>query len=636
MTHLYRCLLIISLILAHLSLNTAHAQQRVWQSKITDEQMWQALSKNERDAEFSKFVIDVKTNKIYFVDAHVFKLHIDFGLEVLLKKPRTYESIKSFNLNYGTQKPQFILGYLTHYPKLNLWTYSFWEGDTIQAADVAKTHRILSKTFFVANLTYRPDSLSQEKMAKGLKPYKINVITNDKIYQNLPFQAFQTGEAIGRLRIVPPHSSMDVMDFATTDIVLLQEAYPDISPVAGIMTTQFSTPLAHVNLRASAWGIPSAGYKNGAQEFAALNGQIVYYSVTEKGLNLRAANAEEVTKFYQVSIEQRHVKLPVVDINFKELKSLNNIRASEVNRFGTKTANLGEIAFAKKSLVNVPTGFGVPFYYYLQHIQANNLQPRIDAMLADARFKTDTTWRREQLSALKQAIIDAPINATQFAAIEQTWQKRLQGKGVFVRSSTNAEDLKGFNGAGLYDTVPNIKTGDALQTAIKTVWASIWNERAVNERNFAGIDHKEVFPAVLIQTGVNATAAGVLLTTDIWGHNPNTYTINAKWGLGIRVVEGQKVPEQVLYDTSNHGTRIISRSNETTMLVFDAKNGVREVATPGGDTILTEARARRLGEAVDQIIPLFPRDAPLDVEWVLEGEKIWLVQARPYVTKPSK
>ena len=135
---------------------------------------------------------------------------------------------------------------------------------------------------------------------------------------------------------------------------------------------------------------------------------------------------------------------------------------------------------------------------------------------------------------------------------------------------------------------------------------------------------------------MNATAAGVLLTTDIWGHNPHTYTINAKWGLGIRVVEGQKIPEQILYDTSNNGTRIISRSNETTMLVFDAKNGVREVATPGGDTILTEARARRLGEAVDQIIPLFPRDAPLDVEWVLEGEKIWLVQARPYVTKPSK
>ncbi len=101
------------------------------------------------------------------------------------------------------------------------------------------------------------------------------------------------------------------------------------------------------------------------------------------------------------------------------------------------------------------------------------------------------------------------------------------------------------------------------------------------------------------------------------------------------MVEGQKIPEQVLYDSSNQGTRIISRSNETTMLVFDPKNGVREVPTPAGDTILTEARAQRLGEAVDKIIPLFSRDTPLDIEWVLEGEKIWIVQARPYVTKSN-
>lgn len=126
-----------------------------------------------------------------------------------------------------------------------------------------------------------------------------------------------------------------------------------------------------------------------------------------------------------------------------------------------------------------------------------------------------------------------------------------------------------------------------------------------------------------------------MLTTDIWGHNPHTYTINAKWGLGIRVVEGQKIPEQVLYDSSNHGTRIISRSSETTMLVFDPKNGVREVATPAGQTILTEARAQVLGEAVDKIIPLFSTDTPLDIEWVIEGEKVWIVQARPYVTQPA-
>ena len=148
-----------------------------------------------------------------------------------------------------------------------------------------------------------------------------------------------------------------------------------------------------------------------------------------------------------------------------------------------------------------------------------------------------------------------------------------------------------------------------------------------------GMNHREVYPGVLIQTAVNASAAGVLLTTDIWGHNPHTYTINAKFGLGMRVVEGQKIPEQILYDASNHGTRIISRSNETTMLVFDPKNGVREVPTPAGDTILTESRARALGDAVQPLIRLFSSDAALDVEWVLEGEKIWIVQARPYVVK---
>lgn len=181
--------------------------------------------------------------------------------------------------------------------------------------------------------------------------------------------------------------------------------------------------------------------------------------------------------------------------------------------------------------------------------------------------------------------------------------------------------------------MPNVKTEAALEDAIKKVWASVWNERAVNERSFVGIDHRQVYPAVLIQTGVNATAAGVLLTKDIWGHNPNTYFINAKWGLGMRVVEGTRVPEQVLYDARNYGTRIISRSSESTMLIFDETNGVREVATPKGDTILTEVRARRLGEAVDKIIPLFSSETALDVEWVLEGEQIWIVQARPYVNK---
>ncbi len=611
-------------------------EQAVWQPTLTSQADWQRLSKPERDAEFTKFVLDVKTGKMYYFDANVFNLHIDFGLGVLLKQPRTYESVKAFNLNYGTVKPQFILGYLTHYPKLNLWTYSFWEGDTITAKDVARSHRALQKTFITTNIKFRPDSHKQERMARGLKSMHIPVITNDQIYLNLPFTAFNSGETTGVLRILPADSQLDTLSFKTTDIVVLQEAYPDISPVAGIITTQFSTPLAHVNLRASAWGIPNAGYKAAATEFAALNNQVVHYRVNEQGLQLRAAHADEIQAFEQHLTSTKSVTLPPADLQTRALKPLSQIRARDVAVYGTKTANLGEIASHGLKDVHVPDGFGLPFYYYAAHITDHGIQANIDQMLADARFNTDVLWRREQLLQLQQQIQNAPISPEHLRSMVQKWQSQLGGKGVFVRSSTNAEDLKGFNGAGLYDTVPNVKTSEALEAAIKKVWASVWNERAVNERAFAGIAHNQVYPAVMIQTGVNASAAGVLLTTDIWGHNPHTYTINAKWGLGIRVVEGQKIPEQVLYDTSNHGTRIISRSSETSMLVFDPKNGVKEVRTPAGDTILTEARAQRLGDAVDKIIPLFSPDSPLDIEWVLEGEKIWIVQARPYVTVPIK
>lgn len=611
------------------------AVQSVWVPKVDSLETWQQLSKHERDAEFSKFFLDVKTGRMYFVDANVFPLHIDFGLSVLLKQSRTPDSVKNFNRNYGANKPQFIMGYLTHYPKLDLWTFSFWEGDAIGRNDVMKTYYALRKTFF-ANLSFRPDSLRQEQMAESLKVTNIPVVYNDKIYQDLPFVAFNTGKALGTLRIVPPESQIEDMNFETTDIVLLQAAYPDISPVAGIITTQFSTPLAHVNLRASAWGIPNASLKSAAQDFASLDNQIVSYQVSEQGLVLQAASDEEVALFKAQVQEEKNVLLPTVDLNEREFKPLQRIQAKDAVRYGAKTANLGQIASRNLKNVYVPSGFGVPFYYYTEHIKANHLQPLIDEMLNDPRFKNDAKWRREQLEHLQKAIIAAPISKNMMEGVTDNWQRYLKGVGVFVRSSTNAEDLKGFNGAGLYDSVPNVKTNAALEEAIKKVWASVWNERAVNERSFVGIDHRQVYPAVLIQTGVNATAAGVLLTTDIWGHNPNTYFINAKWGLGMRVVEGQKVPEQVLYDANNHGTRIISRSSESTMLVFDEENGVREIPTPAGNTILTEARARRLGDAVGAIIPLFSKETPLDVEWVLDGEKIWIVQARPYVGNASK
>jgi phosphoenolpyruvate synthase/pyruvate phosphate dikinase len=124
----------------------------------------------------------------------------------------------------------------------------------------------------------------------------------------------------------------------------------------------------------------------------------------------------------------------------------------------------------------------------------------------------------------------------------------------------------------------------------------------------------------------------VLVTKDIYDPTDDkAFTINAKWGLGERVVQGQKSPEQIVWDPTNDGTKIIARSDDPIMLKFDEHGGlVEQPVPPGQDVILTEARAKKLGTMVQAFQPVFPRGA-LDVEWVLEGEDIWIVQSRPYV-----
>jgi hypothetical protein len=530
-------------------------------------------------------------------------------------------------------KPKFILCYLTHHIKIDKWSFSFWEGDKIGPDDVVRVRTKLDTTFFQKTMPFRPDSPMQQKVAVEVGKRGIKTITNDEVYKAADFQAFTKGRAVGKLHVVPVGTAYESLNYDRHDIVLLQESYPDITPVAGIIATQFSTPLSHVNLRAGAWGIPNAGDKKARDKYGKLDGKVVYYEVTDTTITVREATAAEIKELETNIAAAKHVDLPTANLTNKRLAMLTRMRAKDVTSYGTKAANLGEIVTANLDGVRVPMGFGVPFYYYVQHMQQNHLDAQLDTVLADPKFKKDATWRKAALEGLRKAIIDAPIDPTTLDMIYKRVKVKLGGKGVFVRSSTNSEDLPGFNGAGLYDTMPNVVGKKALGEALKTVWASLWNLRAVDEREAFGIDHHQVYFGVLIQIGINATAAGVLVSKDLWDTtDEHSFTINAKYGLGMRVVEGQKVPEQIIFDPTNDGTKIISRTDDPVMLKFDEHGGIKELPVPpGAGVILTEERAKKLCTMVQKFIPVFTHGFPLDVEWVLEGEDFWIVQARPYV-----
>ncbi len=607
--------------------------QRAWVKAVPDAETWARYAKTVGSDQFGKCILDVKSNDIYFFDVNLFNIHADFVLGVLLKQAWTADNIREYNKNYEREKPKFILCYITHHLKVDKWTFSFWEGDKIGPDDLLRLHKRLGQSFFVKDLAFRPDSPLQQNVATEVARRGLATITNDEIYKSAQFQAFTKGRAVGKLRVVPVGTAYESVIFDRHDIVLLQESYPDITPVAGIIATSFSTPLSHVNLRAGAWRIPNAGDKKARDKYARLDGKVVYYEVSDTGAILREATPAEITELHNKIATAKHIELPEANITSPRLAMLTRMRAKDVVRYGTKAANLGEIVTANLPGVAVPAGFGVPFFYYVQHMTKNQLDRRLEAVLGDARFKTDAAWRKQALEDLRKAIIAAPIDPEALDVIYKRVRLKLGGQGVFVRSSTNAEDLPGFNGAGLYDTLPNVVGRHALGEALKTVWASLWNFRAVDERAAFGIDHRQVYSGVLIQVGVNATAAGVLITKNLWDpQDANGFTINAKWGLGMRVVEGQKIPEQIIFDPTNDGTKILSRADDPVMLTFDDHGGIVEVPVPGGaGVILSEERAKRLCGQVQAFQSVFAKGEPLDVEWVLEGEQFWIVQARPYV-----
>ena len=625
-----------------------------WIPKITNDEDFAAYSRVVGGERFTKIVVDLKTNATYYVDADLYPLHKDFIFAELLKTPRTPDAVRELDKNYGKDKPSFLMLYLVHHEQADLWTLAFWDGDKATVAHLRLAYERVKATFHLAaKVKFRPASDEQEAVAKQAP--EIPSITNDQVYKAAGYQPFHLGRAIGKLRIVGAGEKAESLTFAPEEIVILPEPLTDITKVAGIVSQTFSTPLSHVNLRAAAWDIPNVGLKGAAKTYAALGGKDVVFEATATSASIRLATKAEVDAERAAKKALATVAVPRADLTATELRPLDGLHATDATGYGSKTANLGQVVSAKLAGVSVPAGFGVPIAYYAAHVRSAGLEASIDTMLADPKFKGSLEERKTRLAKLRETIVKAPIDPT-FVSKLGVALKALSATGaggdagaqagdggaseapVFVRSSTNAEDLKGFSGAGLYDTVPNVRGEVAVAEAVKRVWASVWNLAAFEERELYGIDHKKVYGAVLVQIGVDATAAGVLVTAH--PTNPdekNVLTINAKSGLGIRVVDGKKVPEILLYNVFNKALRVVSRSDEDTMLVFDPAGGVREVPNPQkGKPVLTTARVQRLADAAQKIRTVFPSDTPLDIEWLFRGEDVLIVQARPYHGGPKR
>ena len=296
-----------------------------------------------------------------------------------------------------------------------------------------------------------------------------------------------------------------------------------------------------------------------------------------------------------------------------------------------KPANLGEVIHGQIAKVQIPPGFTLPFSAYIAFVKTNGLDTQIAAMLQDSDFRSGGPRRRAKLAELRKSFLNGQISKELANQVIGKVRVGLKGKGVFVRSSTNSEDLANFSGAGLYTTVPNVKGESALIEAVKTVWSSVWNDDAFLARERAGFDHTQIAMAVLIQEAVPSESSGVMITANPFDSaDKDSIFISAKRGLGIRVVDGQKVPEQIVFREDTNAVQILTRSQDDGRLVFAPDGGIMTVPTPPDRAVLTDPLIRRLAATGKAIQRLFG-DRPQDIEWAIVGDQIYILQSRPYL-----
>ena len=571
------------------------------------------------------FVIDRKDgNKIYFVNKKRYSFHKDFvnGTYLSLERGREF-----FQNNYLNANRRFILGTLAYQIPIKRWTFEFWEGDLIPADLIQLAYDVINKSFF-APVAFKPNSLRQDEATRSLAGMQ-RILQSD-IAAEQAYQALNVARGLGRIHIIPKLD--DHVEIGSNEILVLDEVPVQLPPVAGIITSQPSTPLSHINLLAKGWGIPNAYIKNAKELLKQYDGWWVSFETLREKYTIKRADMNQLREYQRRQAERLDVMKPRFNLSETRLLTLAQQRSRSSLAFGGKSANLGEVLNARLPGIVVPNGFTIPFYYYDEFIRGNKLDDAIFGLLNDQKFVHDPAYRREQLVQLRQKIESAEFDPQLRKVVLEKVAREYAGKGLFVRSSSNSEDLPNFSGAGLYTTVPNVRGEQELIDAIKKVWASLWNFEAYEARERAGVDHSKIFMAVLLQEGINSESSGVMISTDPFDtENKGAIYISAKRGLGIKVVEGQRIAEQIIFRPRTNAVQVLTRSAEDSLLTFDEKGGVKEVPITGDRVVLTDDVIRRLVRAAMSIKRVFgQRDQ--DIEWAYMKGQIYIIQSRPFIS----
>jgi len=408
------------------------------------------------------------------------------------------------------------------------------------------------------------------------------------------------------------------------------EEIPDF--VAGIILAHELPHLSHLGVRARQGRVVFVVCEDREQfiELKKLAGEHVCLDATSDAVRLETSS--DRTGLERPLTLPKTARMPEVHLSFgPSLLELKSVNALNGGGKANAAMMLEEISHAVESGFITPTGIVVPFgamegLMRLNHgddTEYRDLMNKLDDMSA---LDFEDALNRLRSLILQLTVPDEIVNGIR--------QRFGQDKKLMVRSSANCEDLQEMAGAGLYDSVANVSSSDIADALLK-VWASLWTKRAVLSRKQAGIPHHKAYMAVLIQQIIMPEYSFIMHTVNPLNLNLSEVYVELAVGLGETLASGAErgTPYRMVCNKKTGDARMFSFANFSNAVWPDEAGGTLRKTVDYSKAGLSVAPALRktLGRRLSSI-GRFVQDSfgmPQDIEGVITGDDIFLVQARP-------
>jgi len=589
-----------------------------------------------REVKFLIVGVDTAKPQLYFINTNNHPYHWDFATNGLGKQI----SLAEFNrLTYFTDNRKNLAGSLIAHDsfaapggKKGLYAMEFWPTDPVKAKHVATAFDLVTKNmpFAKEQVRYHPAGDTQEALFKKesveLKRLGVKSIGTPELFKNVTYTPLNQGEGFGTLRVMDGASGG--RPASVRDVVIFKQLPNDLSHVGGVITEAPQTPLSHINLKAKQNDTPNAYVKDATTDprVAPFIGKMVHYKVGPDGFEIREATPAEAEAFLE-KMRPKTVQKPPRDLTQKNILDLDDLANKDSKAFGAKAANLGELRNVLPASM-VPDGHAIPFSFYDDFMKANGLYDAAKRMMANPQFKSDPAVRERELTAFRRLVRNATVPPQLEAKLDALQKKFPANQAIRCRSSTNNEDLPGFNGAGLYDSYTHRPDEGRLSNTVKQVWASLWNYRAYEERDFNRIDHLSAAMGVAVHPNQDDEKAnGVAVTKNIYDANWPGFYVNVQVGESLVTnPDPSATPDELLISA------IGANGEWETQFIRHSS------LTPGDKPVLTEAQTRELRQAMEKIQAHFKnvyggdKSFAMDIEFKLTtAGKLSIKQARPWV-----